>query len=80
MSWVCGYIDGDYRKFETDDDYYYAEKLEDSINSGYCAECGKRIDAWEDELEKFDEVETMLAMPLNVCAKCAIRAFKEGRF
>jgi len=79
MSNVFCYYDHEYQFIETELDEEAAEIIEDQVNSGRCADCNRPILDWGDDANKFTDLTLEFPMPVNVCYKCAARAFKEGR-
>ena len=66
-----------------DDDSEIIAKSEEEVGD-HCASCNKHLDAftWEEEGEKFQDYiydkysDTDTPMPVNLCAKCAIREYE----
>jgi len=80
MSTVFAYLDGEYRFIETEYEEDEARRVEDSVNSGRCASCGKRIADWSVDVDRFCDITMEYPLPVNVCYKCGKRVFEEGRF
>lgn len=80
MSSYFGYLDDEFRFIDgelEEDDY---DRLEASVDSGCCAVCGRTIGDWGSDMEKFLELTDEYPMPVNVCFKCASKAYRNGRF
>lgn len=80
MGNVFRYLDGDFDFVETELDEDEAERLEEEVDSGICAICGKHIGDWGLDMEQFLDVTDEYPLPVNVCFKCALKAFLAGRF
>lgn len=76
---ILYYVEDELLWLDEDDDR--REELDESVDN--CAICGRSLDDWSDELERFHDYANKklgrypTTMPVNLCAKCSLTMVDE---